>query len=355
MTREWYFQVMGQELGPLSGGELKAKVTSGQIQPDTLIRKGVDGKWLFAAKVKGLFAVPEEALPAPPPVATPKSSHTMPVVGNTTSRDKPGSSVEIKTQSGGHAAGKAMLLTQDEDEESTTRPPAVEFYDFVGFREAISPVLYDAVKRFVTDRGITMSQVNRRALAEFIERPELASDLMITAVAAFAQPVRAKSNRDGSRPPSEREQQELATFRFTLFNSSPATMHVVEAVFLPETIEERMYDTLGDTTPPPLDHHGHVTALLSPLIAGKAIRMPLDVTIPSQATHDLFVWFHAAKKPSLTKVRGQLLVGHGGELAMSEYFTIIVHGDSPTGSDAGRRAPGRSRPCRRRSRGRSSR
>ena len=58
MTREWYFQVMGQELGPLSGGELKAKVANGQVQPDTLIRKGVDGKWLFATKVKGLFAVP---------------------------------------------------------------------------------------------------------------------------------------------------------------------------------------------------------------------------------------------------------------------------------------------------------
>ncbi len=331
MTREWYFQVMGQELGPLSGGELKAKVANGQVQPDTLIRKGVEGKWLFAAKVKGLFAVPDEP-PAAPPIAKSKSSATMPVVSNATGRDKPGSSAELHTQPGGHASGRAMLLAQDDEDEPASKPPSVEFYDFVGFREAISPVLYDAVKRFVTDRGITMSQVNRRALAEFIEKPELASDLLITAVAAVAQSVKAKSNRDGSRPPSEREQQELATFRFTLFNSSPAAMHVAEAVFLPETIEERTYDTFDDATPAHLDHTGHVLALLSPLVAGKALRMPLDLTIPSQSIHDLFVWFYAATKPSLIKVRGQLLVGHGGELAMSEYFTIIMHGDSPSGS-----------------------
>ena len=71
MTREWYFQVMGQELGPLSVGELKAKVANGQIQPDTLIRKGTDGKWVFGGKVKGLFSVPEEpsfGIPSAPTV-----------------------------------------------------------------------------------------------------------------------------------------------------------------------------------------------------------------------------------------------------------------------------------------------
>ena len=63
MTREWFFQAMGQDLGPLTAGELKAKVSNGQIQPETLIRKGTDGNWVFAAKVKGLFAVPGISLP----------------------------------------------------------------------------------------------------------------------------------------------------------------------------------------------------------------------------------------------------------------------------------------------------
>jgi hypothetical protein len=220
-----------------------------------------------------------------------------------------------------------MRLVEDDDDSA---PPSVEFYSFVGFREAISPVLYDAVKQFVSDRGITMNQLNRRALADFIQRPELASDLMVTAVAALPQPVNEKSNRDGSRPLTEREKVEMATFRFTLFNSSHHSMQVGEGVFLPESVEERSYDTVAEEQHPTLEHSGHLPVRLSPLVAGKAIRMTLDVSIPPQATRDICVWFHADSKPSLTKVRGQLLVGHGGELAMSEFFTVILHGDSPS-------------------------
>ncbi len=338
MTREWYFQVMGQELGPLSVGELKAKVANGQIQPDTLVRKTAEGKWVFAGKVKGLFAIPEEPPPAPvapPAAAKPKSSATLPVMSGSATWAKPGSSAELATKHGStkpppsSATIPVHAIRLDEDDIDSA-PPSVEFYNFVGFREAISPVLYDAVKKFVSDRGITMSQLNRRALADFIQRPELASDLLITAVSAVQQPVNKKSNRDGSRPLSEREQAELATFRFTLFNSGHNSMQVGEVVFLPESIEERSYDTVADEQLPTLNHAGHLPVQLSPLVAGKAIRLTLDVSIPPQATRDIFVWFHADPKPSLTKVRGQLLVGHGGELAMSEFFTIILHGDSPS-------------------------
>ena len=262
MTREWYFQAMGQELGPLSVGELKAKVANGQIQPDTPVRKTVEGKWIFAGKVKGLFAVPEELPPVPIatpkssaslPVVQPKSSATIPVVSDSSIRNKPGSSAEIAAKSGvskppqHSATNHATFLTLVE-EETVSAPPSVEFYSFVGFREAISPVLYDAVKQFVSDRGITMNQLNRRALADFIQRPELASELMITAVAAMPQPVNEKSNTDGSRPLTDREQAELSTFRFTLFNSSQNSMQVGEGVFLPESIEERSYDTIADAS-----------------------------------------------------------------------------------------------------------
>jgi len=339
MTREWYFQVMGQELGPLSVGELKAKVANGQIQPDTLVRKTAEGKWIFAGKVKGLFAVPDEPPPAPVaphPVAKPKSSATLPVMSGSATHAKPGSSAEIATRSGAKPPSSATIpatFVTLVEEQLDSAPPSVEFYSFVGFREAISPVLHDAVKQFVSDRGITMSQLNRRALADFIQRPELASDLLITAVAAMPQPVNEKSNGDGSRPLSDREMNEIATFRFTLFNSSHHSMQVGEGVFLPESIEERSYDTIAEGRHPALDHAGHVPVRLSPLATGKAIRMPLDVSIPPQATRDIVVWFHADSKPSLTKVRGQLLVGHGGELAMSEFFTIILHGDSPSPDD----------------------
>lgn len=335
MTREWYFQAMGQELGPLSVGELKAKVANGQIQPDTFVRKTAEGRWVVAGKVKGLFAAPEEPPAAPvasPSAVKPKSSVNLPVTSGSATKPKPGSSAEIATKSGSPPLSGTVPATFIKlvEEETDSAPPSVEFYSFVGFREAISPVLYDAVKQFVSDRSITMSQLNRRALADFIQRPELASDLMITAVAGLPQPVNEKSNQDGSRPLSDREKVEVATFRFTLFNSSHKSMQVGEGVFLPESIEERSYDTIAEAQHPTVDHAGHVPVQLSPLVPGKAIRMTLDVTIPAQATRDIAVWFHSDSKPSLTKVRGQLLVGHGGELAMSEFLTVILHGDSPS-------------------------
>lgn len=350
MTREWYFQAMGQELGPLSVGELKAKVANGQIQPDTLVRKTAEGKWVFASKVKGLFAIPDEPPPPPPVAAKPKSSATMPTVSFIESRAKSGSSAEMPVKSGGSsvsipvaksstATGSSppakfvplatMKLVDDEEEDTASKPPSVEFYHFVGFREAISPVLYDAVEQFVAQRGITMTQLNRRALAEFIQKPELASDLMITAVAVIPQPVGAKSNADGSQPLTEKQQIELATFRFTLFNSGRTSIHVEQGTFLAESIESRDYDTIDEGQHPPLDHAGHRAVDVSGIVEGRAVRIELDVTVPPQETRDVTLWFHSADKPAFQRLRGQLLVGHGGELAMSEFFTVLIHGDSP--------------------------
>lgn len=333
MLREWYFQAMGQELGPLSAGELKAKVTNGQVQPDTLVRRGPEGKWIFGANVKGLFATVEPPpRPIAPAPAKPKTSTTIPIAG----AKKPGSSAEIATRSGAKPGSSTTIpihfVTLNED-DAGAHVPTMEFYDFVGFREAISPVLHDAMRQFATKCSITMGQLNRRAVANFIQRPELASDLMITAVAATPQPVNEKSNQDGSQPLSEREAMEIATFRFTLFNSSHHSIDVGECVFLPKTVEERSYDTIAEGQQPILEHAGHLPLRLDPLEADKAIRMPLDVTIPAQGSRDIVIWFHKDPKPSLLNVRGQILLGHGNESAMSEFFTITLHGDSP-GPDA---------------------
>lgn len=332
MTREWYFQSMGQELGPLSAPELKAKVTNGQIQPDTLIRKGTEGKWLFAGNVKGLFAVAAEP-PPPPAMPAPKakSSATIPVM----SGSKSDINVDRHSATGARTATApavpANFVSLHEELESS-HAPSVEFYDFVGFRQAISPVLYDAVKQFVCDCGITMNQLNRRALANFINRPELASDLSITEVVALPQPVNEKSNRDGRFPLSDREKLEVAAFRFTLFNSSQKPIHVEEGVFLPESIEERTYDTIVQGRHPTIDHTGHLRVRLGSPVVGKSIRMNLDFTIAPTSTREILIWFYEDPKPSFVKIRGQLLVGHGNELAMSEHFTMTLHGDSPNPS-----------------------
>jgi hypothetical protein len=212
-----------------------------------------------------------------------------------------------------------------EDDATISHPPSVEFYDFVGFREAISPALHDAVKQFALDRGLTINQLNRRALADFIQRPELASDLLITSVAAMPQSVNEKTNQDGSNPLPERDQVEMSTFRFTLFNSSHDWIDVSKATYLPESIENRSYDTVAKDQHPSLNHEGHIAVSLSGLKIGKTVHMDLDLS-----TKDFIVWFHDQSKPRFVKIRGRLMVGEVGNIAMSEFFTITLHGDSPS-------------------------
>jgi len=65
MAAEWFYQVMGQQFGPVSSAELRALAAAGTVQPDTLVRKGTDGEWVFASRVHGLF----EPSGSPPTVA----------------------------------------------------------------------------------------------------------------------------------------------------------------------------------------------------------------------------------------------------------------------------------------------
>jgi hypothetical protein len=56
--REWFFQSMGQAVGPINGAELQAKAAAGAIDRESLVRKGADGKWVKAGKVQGLIFRP---------------------------------------------------------------------------------------------------------------------------------------------------------------------------------------------------------------------------------------------------------------------------------------------------------
>ena len=78
MSMQWYFQVMGAEFGPLTSAELKEKVQIGQIQPDTLVRSGQDGKWIPADRWKGLLPAKEDT-PEPPPASPLERSTLTPV------------------------------------------------------------------------------------------------------------------------------------------------------------------------------------------------------------------------------------------------------------------------------------
>lgn len=330
--REWYFQAMGQELGPFSVAELKSKVDSGQIQADTMVRRGADGKWLFAERVKGLLPAKPVAEPEPAPVPLKiknKSSGTIQVLNNSGSYpaipDKPEQPHE---PAAAPPRTIAISLEADEDPDAPPKAPSVEFYDFVGFREAISPVLHHAVRQYLDEHQLSMTQINRRALASFIKQPELASDLMITNMAVTPQPVNDKSNADHSHPLSDREKSEHATFRITLFNCSRDPLDVTHGEFVPESIESREYDQVGARVITGIDHKGHVQVLLDGAKEGEAIPFPLKSAVAPRQASTLTVWFRSAKKPSLSKIKGQIRIMGDREVALSERFTIIMHGDS---------------------------
>ena len=55
MADDWYYQTGGQTFGPMSAESLKAGAKSGRLSREGLIRRGREGKWVAATKVKGLF------------------------------------------------------------------------------------------------------------------------------------------------------------------------------------------------------------------------------------------------------------------------------------------------------------
>ena len=55
MAKKFFYQLMGETFGPMSGVELRDKALSGDITPDTLVRINDDGDWVSAARIKNLF------------------------------------------------------------------------------------------------------------------------------------------------------------------------------------------------------------------------------------------------------------------------------------------------------------
>src|SRR5689334_6283328 len=54
MAIEWYYQLSGQQLGPLTSRQLATLASSGRLQPDDLVRRSGDDRWRPARRVRGL-------------------------------------------------------------------------------------------------------------------------------------------------------------------------------------------------------------------------------------------------------------------------------------------------------------
>ena len=55
MATQWYCRLMGTELGPFTSKQLLEMARSHRLMPDDSVKKGADGMWVAAYRVKGLF------------------------------------------------------------------------------------------------------------------------------------------------------------------------------------------------------------------------------------------------------------------------------------------------------------
>ena len=78
MRAQWYYKIMGEEFGPVSSSELRGLAQTSQISPDTLVRKGVDGDWIRAERVRGLFEPADSTLREKAGVPAPSASSAAP-------------------------------------------------------------------------------------------------------------------------------------------------------------------------------------------------------------------------------------------------------------------------------------
>ncbi len=175
MSKQWYFQTMGAEIGPISPAEMMDKVKRGLIQPDTLVRNGPDGKWLPADRVKGLLPKPEAP---PPPAATVPSPASVSPASAASSDCVPAlptsaASATADDEITYHITGDAAAATQTAEPE----PESFEFFEFVGFRHAITPALHSVLVQYASKHGLSITQITRQALAKFLGRPELGEDI----------------------------------------------------------------------------------------------------------------------------------------------------------------------------------
>jgi len=174
MSKQWYYEVMGAPVGPITSVELKACVMARRIVPETRIRLGDDGKWQTADRVKGLFDTPAPVAAKPAaPARTPLVAMTKPTVAETgTAEISTIQTAELTIPMAGVTPAISMSTgtASHADDDSDTD---YDFFKFVGFENAIGHALNDVLREYCRVHHVTMTQATRRALADFLGRKDL--------------------------------------------------------------------------------------------------------------------------------------------------------------------------------------
>jgi hypothetical protein len=193
MSKQWYYEVMGAPVGPITSIELRDCVHTRRILPETRIRLGADGKWQTADRVKGLFDAPDASpaktagTPAPDKKATAAKTEAKITIAETaTAEMNTVQTAEIKIQLAGLSPARDMRGTPaspnvgaapaQADAVDDTSSNEYDFFKFVGFEEAIGTALNGVLTEYCRIHRVTMAQTTRRALAEFLGRKDLSGD-----------------------------------------------------------------------------------------------------------------------------------------------------------------------------------
>lgn len=81
MTAEWFYAHNGQMAGPITADQLRQDALAGKVAVSDHVRRGANGTWVSASKVKGLFdPAPTPSLPPrmPPPAVRTATTSVVP-------------------------------------------------------------------------------------------------------------------------------------------------------------------------------------------------------------------------------------------------------------------------------------
>ena len=73
-SKGWYVRTDHGPLGPISASALRSAAAAGRIRPNTLVRQGSTENWIAAARVKGLFPLPNRSNPEARPRVAEKNA-----------------------------------------------------------------------------------------------------------------------------------------------------------------------------------------------------------------------------------------------------------------------------------------
>jgi hypothetical protein len=77
MSADWFCKIADKKVGPLNAQQLKTFVAKGQLKPEHLVRRGSEGPWVPAGRIKGLFTCGTSS-PTPPQGKAPSTAKPLP-------------------------------------------------------------------------------------------------------------------------------------------------------------------------------------------------------------------------------------------------------------------------------------